>query len=110
MTRPELFDFVNVYHWMARRLPRAAHYVGALAYTEAAIPAAFATFAAACRRLGLSKDAYFREHIHIDEFHARDALAAVRLLARDSGADYGDFWAGVALAREVGRRALLRGG
>ena len=106
IARPELLDFVNVFHWMARRAPRIDFYLGALAYTEAAIPAAYATFAVACSRLGVSHDAYFLEHIHIDEFHARDALGAVRLMARDSGAEYSDFWTGVSLARLVGHRAF----
>lgn len=105
-TRPELFDFVNVYHWLTRRAPVMDYYLGALAYTEAVVPLAYRAFAQACDRLGIASKAYFTEHIHIDEYHARDALCALRLMDATQGIDFGKAWQGVELIRDVGRRAF----
>jgi hypothetical protein len=105
-TRPELFDFVNVYHWLTRRAPAMDYYLGALAYTEAVVPLAYRAFAQACDRLGIASKVYFTEHIHIDEYHARDALCALRLMDATEGIDFGKAWQGVELVRDVGRRAF----
>jgi hypothetical protein len=97
---------VNLWHWLTRRSPDIEPYVGALAYVEAAIPAAFQPFATACRRLDIAALGYFTEHIHIDEYHARDALSILPALARSHRVEYGRAWAGVCLARRLGRRAF----
>jgi hypothetical protein len=105
-TRPELFAFVNVYHWLTRRAPAVDYYLGALAYTEAAIPASFQVFAEACGRLGIKNSDYFTEHVHIDEFHARDALQAIRRMDSTCGIDYAKAWMGVELVRRIGHAAF----
>jgi hypothetical protein len=97
---------VNVWHWLTRRAPDIEPYLGALAYVEAAIPAAFQPFAAACERLGIAAHAYFTEHIHIDEYHARDALGIFPALARTRPVDFGRAWAGMRLVRRLSRRAF----
>jgi hypothetical protein len=91
---------------MARRAPAIELYLGALAYVEAAIPAAFRPFAAACTRLGITQHAYFTEHIHIDAYHANDARKILAQLGRAQVVEYGQAWAGVNLARRLAHRAF----
>jgi pyrroloquinoline quinone (PQQ) biosynthesis protein C len=97
---------VNIWHWMARRAPAVELYLGALAYVEAAIPAAFRPFAAACARLGVAQHGYFTEHIHIDTYHANDARRILAALGRARPVEHGQAWAGVTLARRLARRAF----
>jgi hypothetical protein len=97
---------VNVWHWMARRAPAIELYLGALAYVEAAIPAAFRPFAAACARLGIAQHGYFTEHIHIDAYHANDARRILAELGRARPVDPSQAWAGVRLARRLARHAF----
>ena len=80
--------------------------MGALAYTEAAVPRAFRVFERDCTRLGVRASTYFTEHIHIDEYHARDALLALRALDAEQGVDFRKAWIGVQMVRNIGRAAF----
>ena len=65
-----------------------------------------APVARACTRLGVRASNYFTEHIHIDEYHARDALLALRVLDAEQGADFHKAWIGVQMVRDIGRAAF----
>lgn len=97
---------VNLWHWLTRRAPVLDYYLGALAYVEAAVPAAFSCFVRTCARLGVVQHHYFTEHVHIDDYHARDALKAVQLTHCAAGLDFGKVWTGVRLARRLGNQAF----
>ncbi|WP_437487596.1 iron-containing redox enzyme family protein [Sorangium sp. So ce1014] len=102
------FSLVNLYHWLTKRAPTVDAYLGALAYTEGAIPWSFRCFVAACERLGIQNHAYFSEHVHIDAYHARDALLALSRRHRAHGVDFHAAWLGAELARCVGDEAFER--
>lgn len=77
-TSDETYAFLNVFYWLAQRAPHVEYFLGALAYLEAAIPAAFACYARACERLGIEHCRYYTEHIHIDGFHMKEMQVAIR--------------------------------
>lgn len=102
----ESLAFVNVYHWLTKRAPRVDAYLGALAYTEMAIPASFASLALACERLGIRQRTYFTEHVHIDPYHTQDALLALNAMAEAGLLDVQEAWVGALLAQQMGERAF----
>ncbi|HZI14515.1 MAG TPA: iron-containing redox enzyme family protein [Myxococcus sp.] len=104
---PESFAFVNVYHWLTKRAPTVDYYLGALVWTESVIPSSFQCYVQACERLGIQNHHYFSEHVHIDAYHARDALLALHKRDKACGVDFRHAWLGVLLARRVGDGAFL---
>jgi hypothetical protein len=100
-TNDETFAFVNVFFWMTMRASHPEYFLGALAYLESSIPYAFLCFADACKRLGISKHHYYTEHLHIDEFHAREMRTAIREYEVASGLDYKRTWVGMQLGSEL---------
>lgn len=102
----ESLAFVNVYHWLTKRAPRVDAYLGALAYTEMAIPTSFASFAVACERLGIRQRTYFTEHVHIDPYHTQDALLALNAMAEEGRLDVQEAWLGALLAHKVSECAF----
>ncbi len=105
-TRPELLEWVNVFSWMSRRATSIDLFLGALAYAEAIVPLTFQRLLAAGERLGLQQTRYWSEHIHIDHYHARDALNALRQFDAAVGLSYRLAWLGALMARETGLRAF----
>jgi hypothetical protein len=97
----EIFAFVNLFYWLAQRAPRADYFLGALAYLEASVPTAFGCFAEACSRLGIAGDRYYTEHMHIDAFHSRELLTAIREVEAATGLDCAKVWAGVRLGSSI---------
>lgn len=102
----ESLAFVNLYHYLTKRAPHVAYYVGALVYTEMVIPTSFTSFDAACQRLGIHQRAYFTEHMHIDAYHTADALLALEALAAEATLDLQAAWVGALLAQHTGDRAF----
>ncbi|MFE8602011.1 iron-containing redox enzyme family protein [Archangium violaceum] len=103
----ESFAFVNVYHWLTKRAPTVDYYLGALAWTEAVIPSSFQSYVQACERLQLQHHQYFSEHVHIDAYHARDALLALQKRDKAVGLNIRHAWLGALLARRLGDDAFL---
>lgn len=97
-TCDEVFAFVNLFYWLAARAPGPEYFLGALAYLEASILYAFRSFASCADRLGLSHGAYYTEHLHIDNFHSKEMLIALREFDTAQGLDCGKAWVGVQLA------------
>ena len=77
------------------------YFWGALAYLEAGVPVAFGCFAAACERLGIVNGQYYTEHMHIDAFHSKELLTALREVEAVDGVDYAKVWIGVLLGNEL---------
>lgn len=102
----EVFEFVNVFHWMTKRSPDVEYFLGALAWFEAVVPAFFAPYVEACERLKIESHHYYSEHVHIDVFHARDALHAIREAGRSMTIDPVRLWAGVLLINAIAGRAF----
>lgn len=101
-----VFEFVNIFHWMTKRAAHVEYFLGALAWFEGVVPALFAPYVTACQRLNLRAHHYYTEHVHIDVFHARSALMAIRETARTLPFDYGKAWQGVRLAHATAGQAF----
>jgi Iron-containing redox enzyme len=97
----ETLAFVNCFYWLASRAPDVEYFLGALAYLEAFIPAGFAAFDAACRRLGIECGLYYSEHIHIDDFHKQELQVAMHELDRGPGCDAAKLWVGMTVLRRL---------
>jgi hypothetical protein len=97
----ETLAFVNCFYWLASRAPDVEYFLGALAYLEAFIPAGFASFDAACRRLGIEHGLYYSEHIHIDDFHKQELQVAIHELDRGPGCDAAKLWVGMTVLRRL---------
>jgi hypothetical protein len=97
----ETLAFVNCFYWLASRAPDVEYFLGALAYLEAFIPTGFASFDAACRRLGVEHGLYYSEHIHIDDFHRRELQIAIHEQDRVHGCDLTKLAVGMNLLRRL---------
>lgn len=97
-TVPECFAYVNMFHWLASRAPSPQYFLGAYAYFETSVLYAFQSFARAARRLGISHDAYYTEHLYIDSYHSSHMRTAIRSLDEP---DLAKIWAGVRLASDI---------
>lgn len=100
-TSREALAFVNLFYWLAGRAEGPAWFLGALAHLEASIVDGFACYLAACERLGVVHDDYYREHVHIDTFHRREMRTALTLLDRHGDLDYAAAWNGARLAAAI---------
>ena len=103
---PEALAYVNLFHWLAARAPAPEYFLGAYAYFESSVLYAFRSFAAAAARLGVTRHAYFTEHLYIDTFHARQMQQSIRALERDRPVDLGRVWSGVELTSAVAAAAF----
>ncbi|MGJ5829004.1 iron-containing redox enzyme family protein [Streptomyces ossamyceticus] len=101
----ETLAYVNLFHWLASRAPTPDYFLGAYAYFESSVLYGFRCYAAACERLGIEAGQYYTEHLHIDSFHSRDMIAALRAWDHEHGADLAKVWAGVELTRATVARA-----
>ncbi|MGK4585047.1 iron-containing redox enzyme family protein [Kitasatospora sp. HPMI-4] len=101
----ETLAYVNLFHWLASRAPTPDYFLGAYAYFESSVLYGFRCYAAACARLGIANSRYYTEHLHIDSFHSREMLAALRAWDRERGADLRKVWAGVELTSATVTRA-----
>lgn len=101
-----IFEFVNLFHWMTKRSAHVEHFLGALAWFEGVVPTLFAPYVSACQRLKIAAHHYYSEHVHIDVFHARSALLAIRETARSQPFDYARAWQGVRLAHATANQAF----
>lgn len=97
----ETLAFVNCFYWLASRAPDVEYFLGALAYLEAFIPTGFASFDAACRRLGVEHGLYYSEHIHIDDFHRQELQVAIHEQDRVHGCDLTKLAVGMNLLRRL---------
>ena len=102
----ESYDFLNIFYWMTNRASSVAYFLGALAYLESMIPFSFQCFADACNRLNILHHQYYTEHMHIDRFHAKEALLALREVELSVGINYTKAWQGVQIASLVTGRAF----
>jgi hypothetical protein len=102
----EVFEFVNIFHWMTKRTQHVEYFLGALAWFESVLPSFFAPYVAACERLEIREHTYFTEHIHIDSFHAQNALLACREIAKIMPFDYARALQGARLAESITDRAF----
>jgi len=100
-TAAETLQLLNVFYWLTQRAPTIEYFLGALAYLEASIPAAFLFLAQGCRRLGIEHSRYYTEHMHIDEFHMKEMRTAVRELETDRGLDARKVWIGSRMLSEI---------
>ncbi|MGH3938010.1 MAG: iron-containing redox enzyme family protein [Pseudonocardiaceae bacterium] len=100
-TSDETYAFLNVFYWLTQRAPDAEYFLGALAYLEASIPAAFTIQARACERLGIKHGHYYTEHVHIDEFHRKEMQIAIREFEAAQGLDPTKLWIGALLLSEL---------
>jgi len=105
-TAEEVYEFVNIFHWMTKRAAQVEYFLGALAWFEAVVPTFFNPYMDACMRLGIKQHAYYSEHIHIDFYHARSALVALRELEKHQSVDYRLAWLGVQAVEDVTNRAF----
>lgn len=103
---PESYAFLNIFYWLTNRAPDVEYFLGALAYLESMIPFAFQCFADACQRLNIANSKYYTEHIHIDNFHAKDTLRALWELDSAIGLDYTKAWTGVQIASFITAQAF----
>lgn len=103
---PESYAFLNIFYWMTQRDPNVEYFLGALAYLESLVPFAFKCFADACHRLKIVNSQYYTEHIHIDKFHAKDALRALWAVESAVGLDYSKAWEGVQIASLITAQAF----
>jgi hypothetical protein len=91
------FAYVNLFHWLADRAPEPEYFLGAYAYFESSVLYAFKPYEAAAKRLGITSDQYYTEHLYIDTFHSRQMQAAIRALDEQRAADFAKVWTGVEL-------------
>ncbi len=103
----EMYEFVNVFYWAARRAPSPEYFLGGLAYFEAVVPTGFQCYLDACQRLGIVNSKYFSEHIHIDMYHARDAMNAIAELEKYRWISWQDVVVGIDLIRDITSRAFV---
>ncbi|MGV9245430.1 iron-containing redox enzyme family protein [Streptomyces sp. NPDC003710] len=101
----ETLAYVNLFHWLASRAPTPDYFLGAYAYFESSVLFGFRCYATACARLGIANGQYYDEHLHIDAFHSREMIAALRAWDREHGADLGRVWAGIELTSATIARA-----
>ncbi|XYH95777.1 iron-containing redox enzyme family protein [Sorangium sp. So ce1128] len=97
----ESFAFSNIFYWLVQRAPRVEYFLGALAYLESSVPISFGCFSAACDRLGIASSLYYTEHIHIDQYHARELKTAIREVEDVAGIDFRKVWVGVDVASAI---------
>lgn len=83
-----------------------AHFLVALAWFEGIVPTLFAPYVSACRRLNIAAHHYYSEHVHINVFHVRSALLAIRETARSQPFDHARAWQGVHLAHATVNQAF----
>lgn len=100
-TSEPTFAFLNSFYWLAQRAPQVEYFLGALAYLEASIPAAFSLLADGCRRLGIENGAYYSEHVHIDAFHMKEMQTAIREHEVAYGLDATKVWLGAKLLSRI---------
>jgi nitrite reductase/ring-hydroxylating ferredoxin subunit len=103
---PESYAFLNIFYWLTNRAPDVEYFLGALAYLESMIPFAFKCFADACQRLNIVNSKYYTEHIHIDDFHAKDVLRALWEVDSAVGLDYTKAWTGVQMGSFITAQAF----
>ena len=103
---PESYAFLNIFYWLTNRAPHIEYFLGALAYLESTIPSSFQCFAEACQRLNITSDKYYTEHIHIDDFHAKDVLRSIWEVDAAIGVDYTKVWTGVQISSFITERAF----
>ncbi|MFJ7149066.1 iron-containing redox enzyme family protein [Streptomyces sp. NPDC100445] len=101
----ETLAYVNLFHWLASRAPTPDYFLGAYAYFESSVLYGFRCYARACARLGIANGQYYAEHLHIDAFHSREMVAALRAWDREQGADLSRVWAGIELTGATVARA-----
>ncbi|MCF2149642.1 iron-containing redox enzyme family protein [Desmonostoc muscorum LEGE 12446] len=95
---PESYAFLNIFYWLTMRASYVEYFLGALAYLESMIPFTFKCFADACERLNITNSKYYTEHIHIDNFHAKDMLRTLWEVESAVGLDYTKVWTGIQIA------------
>lgn len=103
---PESYAFLNIFYWLTNRAPDVEYFLGALAYLESMIPFAFKCFADACQRLNIVNSKYYTEHIHIDNFHAKDVLRALWEVDSAVSLDYTKVWTGVQIGSFITAQAF----
>jgi nitrite reductase/ring-hydroxylating ferredoxin subunit len=103
---PESYDFLNIFYWLTERAADVEYFLGALAYLESMVPFTFKCFAEACHRLGIMNSKYYTEHIHIDSFHAKDALRALKEVESATCLCYSKVWQGVQIASLITEQAF----
>lgn len=89
--------YVNLFSWLAARAPAEEYFLGAYAYFESSVLAAFQSFAAAAERLGIHNRRYYTEHLYIDSFHSRQMLEAIKALEDERPIDLAKIWTGALL-------------
>ncbi|MBV9139639.1 MAG: iron-containing redox enzyme family protein [Pseudonocardiales bacterium] len=100
-TSDETYAFLNVFYWLTQRAPDVEYFLGALAYLEASIPAAFTVQVRACERLGITHGRYYSEHVHIDDFHRKEMQLAIREYEAAHALDPTKLWIGALLLSEL---------
>ncbi|MGB6162348.1 MAG: iron-containing redox enzyme family protein [Pseudonocardiaceae bacterium] len=100
-TSDETYAFLNVFYWLTQRVPEVEYFLGALAYLEASIPAAFTVQVRACERLGITHGRYYSEHVHIDDFHRREMQLAIREYEAAHALHPTKLWIGALLLSEL---------
>ncbi|MBW0008966.1 MAG: iron-containing redox enzyme family protein [Pseudonocardiales bacterium] len=100
-TSDETYAFLNVFYWLTQRAPDVEYFLGALAYLEASIPAAFTVQVRACERLGITHGRYYSEHVHIDDFHRKEMQLAIRECGATRAMDPTKLWIGALLLSEL---------
>jgi hypothetical protein len=100
-TNAETYDYVNTFFWAAARAPRPEYFLGALCYLESSILYAFRCFARAAQRLELAGARYYTEHLHIDNYHAKELRIAIREFEAEADLHPVKVWTGFKLASEV---------
>ncbi|MBV8540531.1 MAG: iron-containing redox enzyme family protein [Pseudonocardiales bacterium] len=100
-TSDETYAFLNVFYWLTQRVPDVEYFLGALAYLEASIPAAFTVQVRACERLGITHGRYYSEHVHIDDFHRKEMQLAIRECGATRAMDPTKLWIGALLLSEL---------
>jgi len=98
---PACLAFVNLFFWLSLRADDPSYFAGALTYLETVIPAFFECYVQACARLGIRAHAYYSEHQHIDEFHAREGQRLLRAMETTRCLDPGKAWHGALLASAI---------
>jgi nitrite reductase/ring-hydroxylating ferredoxin subunit len=102
----ESYAFLNIFYWLTQRASNIEYFLGALAYLESMIPFTFKCFAEACQRLGILNSKYYTEHIHIDGFHSKDALRAIKEVELAANLCYSKVWIGVKIASLITNQAF----
>lgn len=100
-TNEETYDYVNLFFWAAARAPRPEYFLGTLCYLESSILYAFKCFADAAQRLDLKGARYYTEHLHIDNFHAKELQVAIREFDAEADLQPVKVWTGFKLASEI---------